>query len=224
VKSADTPRGFVVRLLTVRAVDGGLTTPLDLSIAPGERVALISIATGAAPRLLSALAGRHTPEGGSVVLDGAVVDAASDPGRVGYLSYEHRLIGTLTAAENVVALLLGTGRNPSRGLWRRAESQLAALDLAPATWHNLVEQLSGGQQQRVALARALVSQPRLLVLDDPTSELDPDSAELVVDILDGAAGNGTCCVLASSDETLLSSCHRRVEVDPLEPVHGTPAG
>ena len=126
---------------------------------------------------------------------------------VGYVSRDYGLVGTLTAAENLVVTLLGRrGRGSGAAIWRRAEQQLAAVGSGPATWHNLVEQLSGGQQQRVALARALVNRPRLLVLDDPTSELDPDSVQLVADVLTRAAQHGSCGVLVSDDAPLVDAC------------------
>ena len=137
--------------------------------------------------------------------------------RQGYVSRDFGLVGTLTAAENlVVTLLAQQGRGSGPAIWRRAEQQLATVGLAPATWHNLVEQLSGGQQQRVGLARALVLRPPLVVLDEPTSELDPDSVELVAAVLRDVSADGVCCVLSSDDEVLLASCDRRVALPPGE--------
>ncbi len=207
------PGLLVVELRVPTDESGTESAPVTLEVSPGERVALVGGSTGEVTRVLAGLAGRGRRTG-RVELDGETVDADAPPSRVGFLSYEHRLIGTLTAAENVIAPMLAERGSADEDLWTRAEHELGALDLSPATWHNLVEQLSGGQQQRVALARALVSQPRLLVLDDPTSELDPDSAALVVQALDRAAEGGMCCVLTSTDPTVTDSCHRQVDLTP----------
>lgn len=210
--------GVVVEGLTVVGRDGRPLRPLDLALESGTRVSIDIEVAGDASRLLAAIAGQGVVDG-RIVVDGVPLSADPQPHEVGYVSYEHRLIGTLTAMENVVAPLLRRARPSHRrldshgsaaDLRRRVEQQLVTLDLAPATWHNLVEQLSGGQQQRVALARALVAEPRLLVLEDPTSELDPSSAEVVIEALDDAAANGTCCVLTSTDDLLLAACDDEV--------------
>ncbi len=110
-------------------------------------------------------------------------------------------------------MLLLVGEHASRqNAARRAERQLEAVGLPAASWHNLVEQLSGGQQQRVALARALVSLPALLVLDDPTSELDPASAQTVVEVLAAAAARGACCLVSSDDPVLLDACDTQISL------------
>lgn len=210
--AGDQQSGLVADRLTLVGGSGAPTVPLDLHVQPGQRVGLTATSVAHLSRLLAVLAGRDRPASGSVQLDGTAVFGNAPPDRVGYVSYEHRLIGTLTAAENVVALTLGRGSTPAAGVWSRADEQLAELGLPAASWHNLVEQLSGGQQQRVSLARALAGRPRLLVLDDPTSELDPDSAMLVADVLDRACAEGACCVLSTTDDGLLASCTDRVHL------------
>ena len=130
------------------------------------------------------------------------------PDLVGYVSRSHALVATLTAAETVMATLIAAGHRHPLSLIRPAEEQLQALALPDEVWHNLVEHLSGGQQQRVALAQVLIARPRLLVLDDPTSELDPDTSELVAALLTQAVSRGACCITATRDAALTTRAHR----------------
>ena len=192
-------------LLRVRGlpVPGG--RPLDLDVRPGERVALVGADGDVATTVLAGLAGRLPVPPGTVTGR----DASA---RTGYVRADRTLVGTLTAVENLEVGLLE--RAPGRDVRREqtAEQVLGAVGLAPSSWNNLVEQLSGGQQQRVALARALVAGPALLVLDEPTSELDPDSTALVLEVLGRSVAGGAACVLASRDPEAAAWCDRRVEL------------
>nr|WP_239579526.1 ATP-binding cassette domain-containing protein [Microlunatus panaciterrae] len=183
-----------------------------MDVPPGHRAAVTGPSSADVTAVLATLAGLRAPATGSIMIDESPVGLAPPPDRVGYLSQDHRLIGTLTAVENLLVTMIAGGEPANRSTALRAEEQLQALALAPATWHNLVEQLSGGQQQRVALGRALVLRPRLLVLDHPTSELDPDTVELVDGVLHEVTAQGVSCVLASDDETVLGSCADRLEL------------
>jgi putative ABC transport system ATP-binding protein len=205
-------RGLVVNAAAERDQVRPVVTDLDLDLAPGHRLAITGPSSADVTAVLACLAGLRPPDAGSVTVDDVELGLNPEPYRLGYLSQDHRLIGTLTAVENLLVSLIAGGEPSNRATGERAEAQLEALGLSPATWHNLVEQLSGGQQQRVALARALVLRPRLVVLDEPTSELDPDSVELVVEVLRGVAADGVCCVLSSDDDVLLEFCDSRVSL------------
>lgn len=205
------PGGLTVRGLIVRDGNRTLVEGLDLDVAAGQRLVITGPSSADVTAVLATLAGLRPHTGGTIEVDGRRL-STPDPGVIGYLSQDHRLIGTLTAVENLMVSMLAGGGSASRATAERAEQQLEAVALAPATWHNLVEQLSGGQQQRVALSRALVLRPRLLVLDHPTSELDPDSVELVDRLLTAITAEGIVCVLASDDDLVLSSADLRIDI------------
>ncbi len=205
-------RGLTVKASSDRDQGRAILTGLDLDLAPGHRLAITGPSSADVTAVLAGLAGLRAPDAGSITVDDVELGSNPEPHRLGYLSQDHRLIGTLTAVENLLVSLIAGGEPSNRATGERAEAQLEALGLSPATWHNLVEQLSGGQQQRVALARALVLRPRLVVLDEPTSELDPDSVELVVEVLRAVSADGVCCVLSSDDDALLDFCDSRLSL------------
>ena len=204
--------GLSVHGIPVHDSGGHVVAVLDLDLAPGTTLALASDRAELSPAL-AAIAGRAPASAGSASLDGVEVHRQATPEAIGYVSSDHALVGTLTSVENVAAPLMAIARSaPHAQPWRVAQDQLAALGLPEDSWHNLVEQLSGGQQQRVALARALAAQPRLLVLDQPTSELDPTSTELVIGAIRAVADRGGSCLLATMDPVVAAACTRRLTV------------
>lgn len=221
--------GLHVRGVSLVDAAGRRMGALSVDVLPGRLVSVSSRSVDLSTAL-AVVAGRVPVSGGSVELASPADGGGGTGGhasRVGYVGADHALVGTLTAVENVVVALLAAtpekpspgGRRPGRGsrsataeLWRRAQDQLAALGLREDTWHNLAEQLSGGQQQRAALARALAPHPQALVLEEPTSELDPVSAERVVEALRAAAAGGACVLVASTDPVVLGACDDGVVV------------
>ena len=151
---------------------------LDLDVPAGSWAGIGGGPTADTSALLAVIAGRRRPDAGELLLGGRPLDA----GRVGYVTGEHRLIGTLTAVENLAVVPYDMGGSPSRR-WARAEEQLAAVGLPSSSWHNLTEQLSGGQQQRVAIARAIVTSPTILLADEPTGNLDTQRSHEIMDLL-----------------------------------------
>ena len=166
-------------------------TPLkevDLTIEAGEFFVLLGPSGSGKTTLLNLLAGIDRPNTGRVLVDGSEVSAMSArllaPWRaehVGYVFQQHHLIPVLTAYENV-ELPLHLFKMTAQQRHERVALALTAVGLADRAQH-YPRQLSGGQEQRVAIARALVADPPLLVADEPTGDLDHESAEAVLTLM-----------------------------------------
>jgi putative ABC transport system ATP-binding protein len=170
---------------------GGTVTAvrnLDLSIADGEWLAIQGRTGSGKTTLLQLLGAMHRPDSGSVTLDGKDLATLSEAelGRVravaiGFVFQSFNLIPTLSAAENVEAALV-PHRLPDEQLHARAFAALDSVGLADRARH-LPSELSGGQQQRVGIARALVKEPKVLLADEPTGNLDTDTRDEIMALL-----------------------------------------
>ncbi|HEU4567096.1 MAG TPA: ATP-binding cassette domain-containing protein [Marmoricola sp.] len=193
--------------------DISILSSVDVVLRGGERVALTGPSGSGKSTLIALLAGFDRPDAGSVTLDGA---ALAETGRelrrrIGVVFQGYALVGLLTATENVELPLLGAGV-ASDAAARRAREALALTGLADRADH-LVEELSGGQQQRLAVARALAARPDVLLVDEPTTEQDPDHrARTVAAVLD-EAGRGAAVLLATHDEEVASRCDRWLHLE-----------
>ena len=163
---------------------------VDLIVAAGEHVALTGRSGAGKTTLLSILGGLERPQGGRVEVDGRNLDGLDGNGlaafrreTVGFVFQHFGLLDALTATENVELALALAGREPRRRRAARAGELLAAVGLADRIRHRPAA-LSGGERQRVAIARALANRPRLVLADEPTGNLDPESAEGVLALLE----------------------------------------
>jgi putative ABC transport system ATP-binding protein len=196
---------------TVRALDG-----VDLEIAPGEFVALEGPSGSGKTTLLQLLGALDRPSSGDVVFEGR--DLAHLPDHelaslrlqsFGFVFQQFNLIPTLTALENVEAKLAPTGVDDLEG---RAERMLEEVGLSERA-HHLPAHLSGGEQQRVAIARALSVEPRVVLADEPTGNLDSTTGGEIIDLLAGlAAEHGSTVIVATHDTTLASRAPRRLSM------------
>jgi putative ABC transport system ATP-binding protein len=168
----------------VRAVDG-----LDLRVDEGEFLVVAGPSGSGKTTLLQLLGGLDRPTSGSVVFEGEDLRSMSDyelallrQRTIGFVFQQFNLIPTLTARQNVEAALAPTGlpRAERRG---RADELLATVGLAERAEH-LPSMLSGGEQQRVAIARALANEPRVLLADEPTGNLDTRTGEEILALLE----------------------------------------
>jgi putative ABC transport system ATP-binding protein len=194
---------------TVRALDG-----IDLEIAPGEFVALEGPSGSGKTTLLQLLGALDRPSAGDILFEGR--DLVGLPDRelanlrlrsFGFVFQQFNLIPTLTAVENVEAKLAPIGGDRARAM--RMLDEVGLSDRAD----HLPGQLSGGEQQRVAIARALSVEPRVVLADEPTGNLDTDTGGEIIDLLANlAAEHGSTVIVATHDASLASRAPRRVRV------------
>lgn len=189
---------------------------VDLEISPGEAVAVVGASGSGKSTLLGLLAGLDTPTAGSVQLDGTELYRLDEDGRaalrarlLGFVFQSFQLLPPLTALENVM-LPLELADDPQAE--SKARSMLERVGLGERL-HHYPKHLSGGEQQRVALARAFVVQPKLLLADEPTGNLDAVTGASIIDLLfELNAEAGTTLVLVTHDENLAGRCDRQIRL------------
>jgi putative ABC transport system ATP-binding protein len=194
---------------TVRALDG-----LDLEIAPGEFVALEGPSGSGKTTLLQLLGALDRPSAGQILFEGRDLVALPDRELAnlrlrsfGFVFQQFNLIPTLTAVENVEAKLAPTGGSRARAL-----ELLDEVGLSDRSDH-LPGHMSGGEQQRVAIARALSVEPRVVLADEPTGNLDTATGGEIIHLLANlAAEHGSTVIVATHDASLAARAPRRVGV------------
>jgi len=202
-----------------RIYDGGAITALrniDLQVAEGESVAVVGASGSGKSSLVNILCGLDYPSSGHVVWEGRVVRSrrawvALRRNRIGIVFQEYNLLPTLTAVENIEMALLGRGLS-QKHRYTRAGMLLAHVGLEHHP-HHPVSRLSGGERQRVAIARAMAGEPKLLVADEPTGNLDTASAGRIADLMFNLrAHTGMTLVLVTHDETMAARCDRQIRL------------
>lgn len=192
---------------------------VSFRIARGECVAIVGRSGSGKTTLLHLLGGLEQPSQGSVQLLGETFSHAGEARRsqlrnrhVGFVYQLHHLLPEFTARENV-ALPCVIGGMSVREAQQRADDLLARVGLAQRGGHTPA-QLSGGERQRVALARALVTQPAVILADEPTGNLDRDTAEQIHElILSLNQDLQTSFVIVTHEERLASLMHRRLRLE-----------
>ena len=191
---------------------------VSFDVARGERVAVTGPSGSGKSTLLHLAAGLDTPTTGSVRLLGADLSAGSEADRarcrsanVGYVFQAFNLLGAMTLAENIELSLVVNGWSTERR-GQRVRQLLEMTDLADKA-ANLPAELSGGEQQRGAVLRAIAHEPALLLMDEPTSNVDSASARAMLQFLmDLSAEQQTTVVLATHDPEVIEWFPRRVRL------------
>ncbi|HEX4683075.1 MAG TPA: ABC transporter ATP-binding protein [Gemmatimonadaceae bacterium] len=212
VSARDLCRDYRMGDEIVHAVRG-----VTLDVDSGEYVAFVGPSGCGKSTMLNLLGGIDRPTDGSVAIDGARIDAMSDAVatrfrllHVGFVFQRFYLMPALTAMENV-ELPMAEARIPRARRQQRARDLLAYVGLGGRRDHRPA-QLSGGEQQRVAIARALANEPRLLLADEPTGELDARTGTEMIDLLGRVNADGTTIVVVTHDEDLANAAKRVVHM------------
>lgn len=197
---------------TLRVLDD-----VDLAVEAGEIVCVMGPSGSGKSTLLNLVGGLDTPTGGSIVVDGEDLASMDDRGlagyrrdRVGFIFQSFNLIPSLNAQRNVELPLMFAGVEPAERA-RRAAEALETVGLSERREH-LPTELSGGEQQRVATARAIVNDPRIVLGDEPTGNLDSQTGAEILSLIRTMNGAGRTFLITTHDEHVSQIAHRVVHL------------
>lgn len=193
-------------------------TDVNFQVSEGETISIIGASGSGKSTLLNALGGLDYVDSGEVILAGNAIHSLSEVKRtqlrnrdLGFVYQFHHLLPEFSALENVMMPLLIRGESGKVSKASALEC-LRQVGLSSRAEHKPAE-LSGGERQRVAIARALVGKPKVVLLDEPTGNLDSETAQQVEDVLLGLADTiGMAFVIVTHDEALAGRANRRYKL------------
>ena len=191
---------------------------VDLSLQAGERIAIVGRSGSGKSTLLNLLGGLDLPSGGEVFVSGTAISTMDERARsrwrnrhLGFVFQFHHLLPEFTALEAVAMPLRIAGESRSAAR-ERAEALLAAVGLSDRMSHH-PGALSGGERQRVAIARALANRPSCVLMDEPTGNLDPESAERVLALITDIDNGDTAFVVVTHDPAIAAKMDRQLKLE-----------
>jgi lipoprotein-releasing system ATP-binding protein len=201
------------------AIPVTLVRDIDLSVAPGEFLAITGPSGSGKSSLLYLLGLLDEPTAGEVTLDGRPTRGLSSRERararltmLGFVFQFHFLLPEFSALHNVLIPMQKRGGRSEKLMRQRAEEILNGLGLQDCL-HKTPDKMSGGQRQRVAIARSLANDPRIILADEPTGNLDTENARIVFDIFSRlAATDGRAVITVTHDRDLAARASRRVHL------------
>jgi putative ABC transport system ATP-binding protein len=212
IKLQNITRGFPMGDETLQVLKG-----ITLNIYPGEYVAIIGPSGSGKTTLMNILGCLDTPTTGEYFLDGVEVSQLTDNQlsqtrneKIGFVFQTFNLLPRMTALDNVALPLVyaGYGRSERRKL---AEEALRRVELGDRLDHR-PNQLSGGQRQRVAIARAIVTQPAMVLADEPTGNLDSRVGSEIVKLFERLNSEGVTMIVITHERSLADKARRQVEI------------
>src|SRR5437762_6059467 len=206
-------RTYTMGEIEVQALRG-----VSFDIEPGELVAIMGPSGSGKTTLMNLLGCLDTPTGGQYMLDGLPVEqlendmlAAVRNRKIGFVFQQFNLLSRGTALQNVELPLVYRGNIKRQQRYELASSALEAVGLEDRMEHHPRE-LSGGQQQRVAIARALVTQPAILLADEPTGNLDSHSTEEIMQLFEDLNRRGITLILVTHEHDVAMHAHRIITI------------
>ena len=203
---------------TVQSGDDPLTIvhPLDLKIPTGQLLSIVGPSGSGKSTLLGLIAGLDMPTTGSIMVNGTDITSLNEDslaefrGRtVGFVFQFFHLMPSLTAFENILVPLEIIGKSNPQA---RARDLMSEVGLTGRS-HHYPSQLSGGEQQRVAISRALVNNPKFIIADEPTGNLDSMNSDLVFNYLKNyVESESMTLIIATHDEDLASKANKRINL------------
>lgn len=186
---------------------------VSIKIEQGELVAITGKSGSGKTTLLNLIGGIDTPTSGEVLIEGVSICDMDDEAlskirrtKIGYVFQDFKLFPILTAEENIIMPLILDGKKPNEEDMQKLAAKLNIDDRLK----HLPSELSGGQKQRVAIARALIAEPKVILADEPTGNLDKTSADELMQLFVELNDSGHTIIIVTHDDTYASMCKRKI--------------